>query len=145
MQASFHPYLRDGWGQATAALESAAKPVLADVNPADIVVARIRAKMTGDIGGGAVLRAVDGSPGGPGGAGGGAGGNDPGFGGSGNISIGGGPGGGGGGGGGGNAATSRIAALETQVASLETMVNGASISAECNGDGTITVTLTWGS
>lgn len=34
--------------------------------------------------------------------------------------------------------------LEGRVAQLERMIKGASISAECNDDGTITVTLTWG-
>jgi hypothetical protein len=36
------------------------------------------------------------------------------------------------------------AQLEQRVAILEQMINGASISAVCNMDGTITVTLVWG-
>lgn len=38
-----------------------------------------------------------------------------------------------------------IAALTARVTVLETMIDGASIAAVCNMDGTITVTLTWGS
>lgn len=34
--------------------------------------------------------------------------------------------------------------LAARVSTLETMINGATISAVCNGDRTITVTLTWG-
>lgn len=45
--ASFHPYLRTGWGISTVALEKSLKPTLPDVNPADEVVARMRLRMRG--------------------------------------------------------------------------------------------------
>jgi hypothetical protein len=40
---------------------------------------------------------------------------------------------------------SQIASLTVVNVYLQNQINGASISAVCNGDGTITVTLTWGS
>ena len=44
-----------------------------------------------------------------------------------------------------SAATAQSAANTTLVTILQNMINGATISAVCNGDGTITVTLNWGS
>ncbi len=38
-----------------------------------------------------------------------------------------------------------VLAQGAQIAQLQTMIDGATIEAVCNGDGTITVTLTWGS
>jgi hypothetical protein len=42
------------------------------------------------------------------------------------------------------AAGGDIQTLQTAVSNLQSAMSGASISAVCNGDGTITVTLTWG-
>ncbi len=55
---------------------------------------------------------------------------------------GGGSGGGGGGGGGGSLGLAATALAKANL--LEQMINGASITAECNPDGTISVSLTWG-
>jgi len=56
-----------------------------------------------------------------------------------------GPGGGGGSGlGNGSSQGGANNDFNNRIGDLENMVNNASISAECNGDGTITVTLTWG-
>ena len=38
-----------------------------------------------------------------------------------------------------------ISSLQSQVAVLNTMIDGANIVSVCNSDGTITTTLTWGS
>lgn len=42
------------------------------------------------------------------------------------------------------ALTASVAMIDARVTVLETMIDGASITAVCNMDGTITVTLTWG-
>lgn len=44
-----------------------------------------------------------------------------------------------------NAVAAYIGGLTSQISHLQTMMDGASIAAECNEDQTITVTLTWGS
>ena len=119
-----HPYLRDGW-----ALKSTV--ILPDVNPADAVVRRMRNRMIGGTNG-TVRGGMDGAAGETGetgaqGSSGGDGVSGP----SGSSGV--------------AALQSDVALLQGQVETLQTMVNGASISAECNLDGTITVTLTWGS
>jgi hypothetical protein len=139
-----HPYLRDGWDQNKKPFEPRTAPIVPDVNPADTVVQRMRAKLIGAAGGGAVLRGLDGTSGQAGGAGGSGGNGSNGSGGGFTIGHGGGPTSGGAGAAAATATTD-IATLEETVASLSTQITGASISAECNGDGTITVTLTWGS
>lgn len=130
-----HPYLRDGW--------SIRPPELVpDVNPADEVVARMRKRVYGSERGNVIsgLPGSDGKSGSAGSAGaGGAGGGSGGSGSSGGDGISG-PGGGSG------TATlgGRVSDAEAAIESLQTQITDASISAECNGDGTITVTLTWG-
>ena len=146
-----HPYLRDGWKPEVQPFQPANAPILPDVNPADTVVQRMRARLIGGTGGGAVLRGIGGTPGlasVPIGAGGGPGGS----GGAWSISNGGMYGGSGGGSAGAASVTSDITSLQQAAAtqqasltSLQTQISGATISAVCNGDGTITVTLTWGS
>lgn len=131
-----HPYLRDGW--------SIRPPVpVPDVNPADEAVARMRKRVFGSERG----NVISGMPGGDGKSGSsgsaGAGGSGGGYGGAGSS------GGDGISGPGGSSGTAtiggRLSDAEAAIDALETSVSGASISAECNGDGTITVTLTWGS
>ncbi len=141
---SVHPYLRDGWKQDAPSFQPANTPMLPDVNPADTVVQRMRAKLIGAAGGGAVLRGLDGTSGQAGGAGSNGSNGGNGSGGGFTVGHGGGPVSGGGGAAA-AASTSDIATLQHEVSSLSTQVTGASISAVCNGDGTITVTLTWGS
>lgn len=148
---SVHPYLRDGWKPDAPAFQPAYKPMLPDVNPADTVVQRMRARLIGSSGGGAVLRGVGGSPGLAGipiGGGGGPGGS----GGAWSISNGGSYGSSGGGSPAMASLTTDVSSLQTAaatntaaIAAVDAKITGASISAVCNGDGTITVTLTWGS
>lgn len=127
-QKTEHPYLRDGW--------SMRKSVIPDVNPADEAVARMRRRVFGSDKGN-VIGAVGGASGattangGGGGGGGGSGGGGASSSGGDGVS---GPGG-----------TSTVSSLQSQVSTISTQISGASISAVCNGDGTITVTLTWGS
>jgi hypothetical protein len=136
-----HPYLRDGWDQGKKPFEPRTTPIVPDVNPADTVVQRMRAKLIGAAGGGAVLRGLDGTSGQAGGMGGGGSFTPNG---GWTVGHGGGPTSGGAGAAAATATTD-IATLQEEVADLSTQVTGASIAAVCNGDGTITVTLTWGS
>lgn len=118
-----HPFLPQSW-----TADKNLPRFLRDVNPAEVAVARLRKRVffaeNQGLQGLTGTQDTDGDPGSPGGPG----------------NPGGGPGSGGSGGGGGT----QLAVLTERVAALETMINGATIEAECNGDGTITVTLNWG-
>lgn len=137
-QKTEHPYLRGGW-----ALRMP-EPV-PDVNPADEAVARLRRRMVGGSAG--TVRGGDGTSGNDG--------KDGGAGGDGSSGSNGSSGASGSSGGdgvsgplgpAGAAATASVAAsAATSASTANTKIDGASISAVCNGDGTITVTLTWGS
>jgi len=147
-ELSIHPYLRAGWKQETPAIQPAVQPALPDVNPADVVVQRMRAKLIGAAGTGTVIRGQGTGSGTAGVASGGSGGASGGS----TLTV----GHGGGGGGGWGASTSGTTTADVNdlqaaaatnaaaIAAVDAKITGASIAAVCNGDGTITVTLTWG-